>query len=119
MGRAYVRPRHKVVGGFSESLHDRVFYDFVWDIEVVRVLDESPARFASARIPADRDIGIEIRDNTIPSVLRLDCNGLEEKVHRGHETLLGTGATVLRQTFPVAMPDRGQFAVETGRTVGR
>ena len=107
-GRAYVRPRYEVVCGFSESLHNRVFHHLVWNIELVRVFDESPARFASACIPADSNVRIEIRDNPVPSILRLDCDGLEKEVHRRHETLLGTGATVLDQTFPVAERDRGQ-----------
>lgn len=101
--RAYIGPGYEVVGGFSKSIHDGVLHDFVWNVEAVRVLDKSPAGFTSARIPADRDVGIEVRDNPLPSILRLDSDGLEEKVHRGHETLSGTGATVLYQTFPVAM----------------
>ena len=108
--RTYVGPRDEVVGGFSECLHNGVLNDFVWDIEAVRVLDESPAWFTSARIPADGDIGIEVRYYPIPSVLRLDRDGLEEKIHRGHETLLGTGATVLYQAFPVATSYCSQFA---------
>jgi len=67
----------------------------VWDIETVRVLDKSPARFASAGVPADGDVGIEVGDDTVPSIFCLDCDRLEEEVHRRHETLLGTGATGL------------------------
>lgn len=92
-----------------------MLHDFVWDIEAVRVLDESPARFASARIPADCDIGIEVRYDSVPSVLCLDCDRLEEKVHCGHETLLGTGTTVSDQAFPVAMSNRCQFAMRDGK----
>lgn len=109
--RTYVGPRYEVVGGFSESLHDGVFYDFVWEIEAVCVLDERPAWFAPARVPADCDVGIEVRNNPVPPILRLDCDSLEEKIHRGHETLLGTRATVLDQAFPVAMSAHGQFTV--------
>ena len=105
-GRAYVGPRYEVVGGFPESLHNGVFHDFIWDVKVVRILDEGPAWFASARIPTDCDVGIEVRYSSVPPVLRLDRDGLEEKVHRGHETLLGTRATVLHQAFPVAMWNR-------------
>ena len=111
-GWAYIGPRHKVVGSFSESFHNGVLHDFIWDIEVVGVLDEGPAWFASARVPADCDVGIEVRYHPIPSILGLDRDSLEEKVHRGHETLLGARATVLYQAFPVAMLDRGQFVVQ-------
>lgn len=114
-GRTYVGPRYEVVGGFPESLHNGVLHDFVWDIEVVRVLDKGPARFASARISADRDVGIEFRDNSVPPILRLYRDSLKEKIHRGHETLLGAGAALLYQTLPVAMQDCSQFAVRGGR----
>ena len=82
---------------------------FVRDIESVRVFDESPAWFTSARIPADINVRVEVRDNPVPSILRLDCDSLEKKVHCGHKTLLSTGATVLDQTFPVAVVDYSQF----------
>jgi len=94
-GRTYVGPRYEVVSSFSKSLHNGVPHDFAWDIEAIRVLDKSPAWFASARISADCDVGIEFRDNPIPSILRLYCDSLEEKIHRGHKALLGTGAAVL------------------------
>ena len=94
-GRAHIGPRYEVVGSFSESLHKGVPHDFVWDIEAVRVLNKSPARFASARIPADCNVGIKFRDNPIPSILRLYRDSLEEQVHSRHEALLGTGAAIL------------------------
>ena len=113
--RAYVGPCYEIVGSFSKSLHNRVFHDFVWDIEAVCVFDESPAWFASTRISADRDVGIEVRDDPLPSILRLDCDSLEEKIHRRHETLQSTGTTVSYQTFPVAMRYHSQFAVQGER----
>jgi len=105
-GRTHVGPSYEVVGGFSEGLHNGVLHDFLWDIKAVRVLDESPAWFASARVSADCDVGIEVRDNPVPSILRLDRDSLEEQVHCRHETLLGTGTSVLYQALPVAMHDR-------------
>lgn len=118
-GGAYVGPRYEVVGGFSESLNNGVFHRFIWDIKPVRVFDEGPAWLASARIPADIDVRIEVRNNPVPSILRLDCDSLEKEVHRGHETLLGTGATVLDQTFPVTMQDHGQFSfLQSGKSSG-
>ena len=101
-GRAHIRPRYEVVGGFSESLHNGVPHDFVWDIEAVRILDKSPAWFASARIPADCDVGVKFRDDPVPSILGLYRDSLEEKVHSGHEALLGTGTAILYQAFPEA-----------------
>ena len=117
-GRTYIGPRYEVVGGFPESLHNWVLHDFVWDIEAVRVFDKGPAWFASARISADRDVGIKFRDNPIPPILRLYRDSLKEKIHRGHETLLGAGAALLYQTSPVAMQDCSQFAVRGGE-IGR
>jgi len=114
-GRTYVGPRYEVVGGFPESLHNRMLHDFVWDIEAVRVLDKGPTWFASTRISTDCDVGIQFRDNPTPSILRLYRDSLEEKIHCGHETLLGPGAAVPYQTFPVAMQDCNQFAVRDGR----
>jgi hypothetical protein len=116
-GRAHIGPRYEVVGGFSESLHHGVLHDLVRDVEAVRVLDESPAWFAPARIPADCDVGIRFRDNPVPPILRLYRDGLEEKVHGGHETLLGTGAAVLYQAFPEATRDDGK-RVARDRTTG-
>ena len=108
-GVAYVRPRYEVVCGFPESLHNGVFHHFVWDVELVCIFDESPARFTSACIPADSNVRIEVGDDPVPSILSLDRDRLEKEVHSGHETLLGTGAAVLDQTFPVTMQDRGQY----------
>jgi hypothetical protein len=115
VGQTYVGPRYKVVGGFSESLHYGVFHHFVRDIESVRVFDESPAWFAPARISANCDVWVEVRDNPVSSILRLYRDGLEKEVHRGHETLLRAGATVLNQTFPITMQDRSQLIFRCGK----
>lgn len=58
LGGAYVGPRYEVVGGFSESIHNGVLHYFVWEVESVRIFDESPAWFASACIPADINVRI-------------------------------------------------------------
>lgn len=118
-GRAHIGPRYEVVGSFSESLHNGVLHDLVWDIEAVRVLDESPAWFASARIPADCDVGIRFGDNPVPSVLRLYRDSLKEKIHGRHETLLGTGAAILYQAFPEARRKYSKPAVHGGKTSER
>jgi hypothetical protein len=47
----------------------------------------------------------------------LNCDGLEKEVHCGHETLLGTGATVLDQTFPVAMQASSQVCLQSEKMV--
>ena len=117
-GLAYVGPGYEVVGCFSESLHDWVFHHFVWDVESVRVLDESPAWFTSAGIPTHCDVRVEVRYDPIPTILRLDRDGLEEEVHSGHETLLGAGTTLFDKTFPVAMHQVGQFSVRSKKMVG-
>lgn len=114
-GRTYVGPRYEVVGGSSESLYNGVFHDFVRDIETVRVPHKSPAWFISARIPADCDIGIEFRDNPIPLILHLYCDGLGGKIHRKHETSLSVEAAALYRTFPIATQDCSQFVIRDRR----
>ena len=109
--RAHIGPRYEVVRSLSECLHNGVCHDLVWDIEAVRVLDQSPAWFASARIPADCDVGIRFRYDPVPSILGLYRDSLEEKIHGGHETLLGTGAAILYQSFPEAKRNHSEPAL--------
>ena len=57
-------------------------HDVIWDAEVVRVFDEHPARFAPARIAAERNVRFEIWDRPVGTVNRLLVDRLEEKLHR-------------------------------------
>lgn len=94
-GETYIRPRDEVVRGFAEALNDRMVDDIIGDMEVVSVFDENPAGFAPARVAAEGNVRLEIRDGAVGTVdgLLMDC--LEEEFHRLLEPSTSTGRSRL------------------------
>ena len=68
-------------------------HNVIRDMEVVSVFDEHPAGCAPARIAAEGNVRLKIRDGAICTVEGLLVNRLEEEGHRLLETLTSTGGS--------------------------
>ena len=80
-----------------------MFHNLIWDVEVVSILDKSPARFATTGIAAEGDVRFKIWDKTVLAVLCLNSYGLEEEIHSFHETLLHSGCACDDAALPEAV----------------
>ena len=70
-------------------------HNFIWDVEVVGIFDECPARFAPTGVSPEGDVRFEIRDETVCTVRCLRVDRLKEKFERLDETLTCTGIRCL------------------------
>src|ERR1700691_3100413 len=97
-----IRPCHQVIGRLSEATNDRMFHDLVRYVQVISILDERPARFATTCVAAKSDIRLQVRNNTIFTIQSLLSYGLEEKVKCFDEALLRSASRRRQEPSPVA-----------------
>jgi hypothetical protein len=66
-------------------------HDVIGDMEVVSVFDEHPAGFAPARVAAEGNVRLKIRDGAVVTIEGLLLDRLEEELHRLLEPSTSTG----------------------------
>ena len=74
-------------------------HDIVGNVEMVRVFDEYPARFAPTRVPPEGNVRLEIRNGSVATIQSLLLDRLEEELHRLLEPSTSTGSCRLHKTF--------------------
>lgn len=68
-----------------------MIHDVIGDMEVVSVFDEHPARLAPARVAAEGNVRLKIRDGAVGTIEGLLLDRLEEELHRLLEPSTSTG----------------------------
>jgi hypothetical protein len=77
-------------------------HHFIWNVQIVCVLDEGPAGFATAGVTPESDIGLKVRNDAGRAVEGLLRDRLEEEIEGFDETLLYARCCRNDETFPVA-----------------
>lgn len=73
-------------------MDDRMIHDVIGDMEVVSVFNEHPTGFASARVAAEGNVRLKIRDGVVGTIEGLLLDRLEEELHRLLEPSTSTGS---------------------------
>ena len=96
----HVRPRNKIVGRVRHGLDDRVANDLVRKVNVRSVLDERETRLATARVPPEQDVLLQLGDVVGTPICGLLHDGLEVRIKRRHEALLAARSRGLAHALP-------------------
>jgi hypothetical protein len=104
----HVRPCDQIVCRFIHTLDNRMFHNFIRQIQAARILNQGPARLATRSIPPHDDIILEIGDEAGSSVASLDCNSFEKEVHGVGESFLRSWGAFGYEASPVTK-QRGEW----------